>query len=158
MQKLKKTVVLVLFLILIVQSNAAERGRPDCDDNTLEHYLSKTDVVVIGEVTGGLQRIGIDTESSYAARETRFEFAVSESIKGKLAAQQTIDVTVIRIHDISQEHWSPAQGDKLILFLKASGDSWVTADKWFGAQPYSQAFVEHLKRVQAQVDFPAEDR
>jgi hypothetical protein len=78
---------------------------------------------------------------------TGFEFKVSERIKGKAVPKGTLTVTVSRAHDLG--HWTPRRGEKLVLFLKPSGDGWVSADKWFGAQPYSGALVEHLKRVAA---------
>lgn len=152
MQAWNAAMIPMLLTILALQASATERSNRGPDDDTLKHYLSKADVVVVGEVTDGWQRIGIHTDLPYAVRATGFEFAVSAWIKGKVAAKQTIRVTVTRAHDIEHGHWTPAQGEKLVLFLRPSGDSWVSADQWFGAQPYSQALVEHLKRVQAQTE------
>jgi hypothetical protein len=156
MQALSAAVIAVFFPILALSPLAAEQAKSDGDDDTLKHYLSKAEVVVVGEVTDGLQKIGVDFGSAYPVERTEFEFQVSERIKGQATPKQMLRVTVARAQDLG--HWMPGPGEKLVLFLKSSGSSWVSADKWFGAQPYSRAFVIHLKRVKIQPEAPAKDR
>ena len=78
----------------------------------------------------GLQRIGVDF-APIPVSVIGFQVNVTNSIKGKIAAKQTIMVTMTRAHDIGTLT-PPQQGEELVLFLKSSGDSWVSADKWFG--------------------------
>lgn len=152
MKKRNMCVLSAALLILPFPLMAAEKTQADADDDTLRHYLSKSEVVVVGQVTDGLQRIGVDFGSAYPVRVVEFEFKVSDGIKGKIAAKQTINVTVTRAVDI--EPWIPRQGNRFVLFLKPSGKSWTSADKWFGVQPHSEAFVTHLKRLRDQPAVP----
>jgi hypothetical protein len=84
-----------------------------------------------------------------------FQLEVSDSLKGKIAAKQTITVSVTRAIEVGQS--VPEPGQRVVLFLKSSGESWASADKWFGLRP-SGTFVEHLKRVQRQANAPATSR
>ena len=153
MPKLITSVFAVLLLLLGMPWAATGQGKPDSDDDTLRYYLSKSEAVVVGKVTDGLQRIGVDF-APIPVSVIGFQVNVTNSIKGKIAAKQTIMVTMTRALDIGTLT-PPQQGEELVLFLKSSGDSWVSADKWFGMQPYSRTLVEHLKRVQGQAKAPA---
>lgn len=156
MQKLSVSVFTVCLLTLVMPFAAVGQDKQDSDDDTLRYYLSKSETVVVGKVTDGVQRIGVDF-NPIPVNVIGFQVHVTDSIKGKVAAKQTIMVTVTRAHKIGQS-LPPEQGEKVVLFLKASGDSWVSADKWFGMQPHSPTFVEHLKRVNSQAKAPAKAR
>lgn len=156
MQKLSVAVFTVCLLVLVMPFTAVGQDKQDSDDETLRYYLSKSEAVVVGKVTDGLQRIGVDF-NPIPVNVIGFEIKVTDSIKGKVAAKQTIMVTVTRAYNIGQS-LPPEQGEKVVLFLKSSGDSWVTADKWFGMQPHSLTLVEHLKRVNRQAKAPAKTR
>jgi len=155
MQKLSVSVFTV-FLLMAVPFVAAGQGKLDSDDDTLRHYLSKSDAVVVGQITEGVQRIGVDFGPANPVSVAEFQLKVSDSIKGRVAAKQTIKVTLTRALDIGQS--VPEPGQRVVLFLKASGESWATADKWFGLCPHSPTFVEHLKRVKSQIEAPAKGR
>jgi hypothetical protein len=152
MQKCSLLLFTVIILLLMPFVAMAE-DKGDSDDDTLKHYLSKSDAVVVGKVTAGPQRLGVDSNST-PARVIEFRFKVLESIKGKIAEKQRISVTEIRALDIGLS--PPEQGQKLVLFLKSSGGALETADKWFGVRPYSGAFVEQLKRVASEAEPPGE--
>ena len=151
MQKLSVPFVMAL-LLMAGPVAAAGQVKPDSDDDTLRHYLSKSDAIVVGQVTEGVQRIGVDFGPANPVSVAEFQLKVSYSIKGRIAAKQTIKVAWTRPLDIGQS--VPEPGQRVVLFLKASGESWATADKWFGLCPHSPAFVEHLKRVKSQVEVP----
>jgi hypothetical protein len=156
MQTPSAAVVTVLLPLLALPPMPAERAKPDGDDDTLKHYLSKAEAVVVGEVADGLQRIGVDFGPAHPVGVVTFRFRVSESIKGKAAAKETITVAATRALEVGQG--VPPRGTRLVLFLKASGESWASADKWFGMHPHSPAFVEHLRRVNNRPEAPAKDR
>ncbi|MBM4073734.1 MAG: hypothetical protein FJ271_33155 [Planctomycetes bacterium] len=156
MQKLSATVVTASLLISAMSNTAVAQDKADRDADTLLFYLSKSEAVVVGKVTDGLQRIGVDF-NTIPVNVIGFQVKVTDSIKGNVAAKQTIMVTVTRAYSIGQS-LPPEQGKKVVLFLKSSGASWVSADKWFGMQPYSRTFVEHLKRVKSQAKAPPKAR
>lgn len=156
MRKLNVSVFMVFLVLSGLPFAAAGQGKPDCDDDTLRHYLSKSEAVVVGEVTDGVQRIGVDFGSANPVSVVEFQLKVSDSLKGKIAAKQTITVTVTRAPDIGQS--VPEPGQRVVLFLKSSGGTWASADKWFGMRPHSVTFVEHLKRVQSQEKAPVKSR
>lgn len=148
MQKLSATVFTGCLLILAMPLTAVGQDKTDSDDDTLKYYLSKSEAVVVGTVTDGLQRIGVDF-TPIPVNSIGFEIKVIDSIQGKVAAKQTMVLTVTRAFNLGQS-LPPVQGEKVVLFLKASGNSWVSVDKWFGMQPYSPTLVENLKRVKGQ--------
>jgi hypothetical protein len=156
MHKLSVSVFTAFLLLLAAPFAATGQDKPDSDDDTLRYYLSKSEAVVVGKVTDGLQRIGVDSDP-IPVNVIGFQVKVTDSIKGKVAAKQTIMVTVTRAFDIGQS-LPPEQGQKVVLFLKSSGDSWVSTDKWFGMQPHSRTLVEHLKRVKSEAKAPGKAR
>lgn len=156
MHPLSTSVVTVLLLHLAAPLTATGQERPDGDDDTLRYYLSKSEAVVVGKVTEGLQRVGVDFNPT-PVNVIGFQVRVTDPIKGKVAAGQTIMVTLTRALDIGQA-LPPGQGENVVLFLKSAGDAWVSADKWFGMQAHSRALVGHLKRVNRQAKAPAPAR
>lgn len=148
MRKLSLSVFTVVLLFPAMPLAATGQDRQDGDDDTLRYFLSKADAVVVGEVTDGMQRVGVDS-NPIPVNVTGFQVKVTESIKGRVAAQQRIMVTVHRAFGLGQT-LPPELGEKVVLFLKSSGNSWVSADKWFGMQPHSLILVENLKRVKSQ--------
>src|SRR5262245_13129234 len=99
MQKLTASAFTVVLLVLAVPLAAAGQDKRDSDDDTLKYYLSKSEAVVVGEVTDGMQRLGVDFDS-IPVSVIGFQVKVTESIKGKIAAKQTIMVTMNRALDI----------------------------------------------------------
>ncbi len=154
MCKLSVSLAPSLFVLVTFPLAARGQDRPDGDDDTLRHYLAKSEAVIVGEVTRGAQRIGVDFGPAHPVSVVSFEVKALESVKGKIAAKQTISVTVTRALGLGLS--PPEQGQRLVLFLKSSGDSWVSADKWFGLTLYSPALVENLKRVKNQPPTPTE--
>src|SRR5262245_17210253 len=55
---MQKLTVSVFTLFLAVPFTAVGQDKPDSDDDTLRFYLSKSEAVVVGKVTDGMQRIG----------------------------------------------------------------------------------------------------
>ncbi len=145
MKRFSISVFMFGLLIAAMPLGTAKEGHADSDDDTLKLYLSKAETVVVGEVTDGMQRIGVDQSGGTGVNVVSFEVKVTESIQGKVAAKKTIVVTFQQA--IGLDRYLLKVGDKLVLFLKPAGDSFVTADKWFGATPYSWTLVHNLKRV-----------
>ncbi|MBI3469530.1 MAG: hypothetical protein HY000_41540, partial [Planctomycetes bacterium] len=63
--------------------------------------LSKSEAVVVGKVTDGLQRIGVDF-NPIPVNVIGFQVKVTDSIKGEVAAKQTMMVTATRAFNIGQ--------------------------------------------------------
>lgn len=145
-----KTMGEILFWIVFGALGNAGPAGTQVSDESLKQYLKKSEAVVIGEVTDAMQRIGIDFPPGGCVSQVHFEFRVLESIQGSIRAQQTIPVLLIRVQEIGLNF--PLPGEKLVLFLKPSGEGWVSVDKYLGMIPYSPAFVGDLKRVHHQVN------
>jgi hypothetical protein len=122
----------------------------ELDDPTLDSYLSKSEMVVVGkamnDVGGGF---------IHGMRLHLYgEFKIIETIKGKAVSGSTIQVQV------SQEHlFTLKKDEQLILFLSYHGGTaregaesipvWDTDDYDFGALPASTGVVSALKRLAA---------
>ncbi len=124
------------------------QNKKDSDDDTLRYYLSKSDAVVVAKVAEGLQSIGFDY-NPIPVNVNSFHIQVIDSIKGNFAVKELISVKVTRAYNLCQS-LPPEREEKIVLFLKGSGDSWFSADKWFAMQPYSLTLVEQLKQIQGQ--------
>ena len=65
--------VTVLLPLLVAPEGVTEPARSDGDDGTLKHYRSKSEEVVVGEVTDGFWRIGAHFGSAHPVKEVTFE-------------------------------------------------------------------------------------
>lgn len=123
-------------------------GFADTDDDTLRFYLSKSELVVTGEIT---------TEPSCYTREAGVpeyscEFKIAEVLKGDdILNGETIRVTIRRFESGPKDrHPLVEQGAECILFLddtERGHPAYVTADFWFGVQRPSASLVRSLKRL-----------
>jgi hypothetical protein len=115
-------------------------------------YLSKSDVVVLGEFTS--EPIGLSKEAgviSYVA-----DFRIAQLIKGGALGERrvggTIKVNIVRFESEPEDR-SPElnKGGKCVLFLRCNdprpGPRYVTSDMWFGIQRPSPWMVRALSRL-----------
>jgi hypothetical protein len=124
----------------------------DDGDETLRWYLSRSDVVALGQFTSDV--IGESGEAGVI--HYRADFKVAQLIKGpasgKKAVPQTISVNIVRF-EFGKEDELPemAKGKQCILFLKQVGaqekPSYITADVWFGVQRPSPTMAKSLSRL-----------
>lgn len=135
-------------------------SRADGDDDTLQMYLSKSDVVLLGEFTsepiGSTREVGV---INYGA-----DFRISQLIKGAAVGERkvggTIPVNVVRFESAPEDHLPVLKkGGKAILFLKCNDrqakPTYQTADVWFGVQPPSPWMAKSLARLAAEQAKPA---
>lgn len=139
-----KLLVVVAFLMCCLSS-----ARANEDDDTLRFFLSKSPLVISGEITSPVRQIQIKGMTYYS-----FDFKVREVVKGKLAAAKLVHVRINRTeYYTAEESTFLKEGSSCILFLKPleikglEKSSWQSADLWFGAQPYNYEMLERLKRV-----------
>lgn len=123
------------------------QARGDGGDETLRHYLSRSKVVVAGEVA--TEPRAVDKEAGVAGY--LFEFRVSQRLAGPDVGP-AIGVRVVR-HERAPED-APARlekGRRCILFLNPAGGgatpAWESADPWFGLQPHSDAMAAAIRRL-----------
>jgi hypothetical protein len=122
----------------------------DLDDPTLDYYLSRCEMAVVGNLTsdenGGF--------SSGMALHSLGQFKVAETIKGKAAPGSTIHVEIVRrTFPVFKKE------DKVVLFLNDRGTKtrngtewetcWTTDDLDFGVIPASPEVVTALKHLAA---------
>jgi hypothetical protein len=137
-------------LIVILAAWSATTARADAGDDTLKYYLSKADLVVLGEVTS--DPVGV---TSAATVTDFFEFKIAQVLKGNGPAKGTT-MKVSTLHYAFDPEDQPRElrkGGKCILFLKAArpkeSPAWATVDPWFGVQPVSSFKVWNLARLAA---------
>lgn len=125
-----KKVICVLAMMLLPLFVAA-----DTSDDTLEFYLDKSDLVVLGTIAS---EVGADF-SELGVPNYICEFKVSDVLKGdKDLKGQTIKVNIKCFEmDKKDKHPLIKKGSECILFLKEPKGEfslYVTADFWFGIQ------------------------
>jgi hypothetical protein len=133
----------LLFSIFAVLPVLADDG-----DETLNGYLSKADLVVVGKITA--DPMAIIHESGVP--NYICEFLVSDVLKGDAKLKgQVIKVNIMRFEmDEKDKHPLIKKDGECILFLKKAAPdipSWVTVDFWFGVQNPSPWMVRSLKRL-----------
>lgn len=125
--------------------------RADDGDDTLQFYLSKSDVVARGEFTSGL----IDFNDEAGVINHVGDFKISQLIKGKPLGKRrvggTINVYIVRF-ELQPEDRLPElkKGGKCILFLKHNERQtppYRTSDMWFGVQPASPTLAAALFKL-----------
>src|SRR5262249_24329833 len=123
----------------------------DDSDETLRFFLSKSDLVVLGEITSKPDGI-VDEKGvwNYVC-----DFRIAEVLKGQKPGADTIRINIVRI-ELNNENRLPElkKGGKCILFLKKAGvgvePAWQSADSWFGFQRPSPWMARSLKRLAGQ--------
>lgn len=129
-------------------------------EETLCFYLSKSDVVVLGEfasepIRKGASKFGTDYQA---------EFKIAQLLKwdapGETRVGATIKVHIVRAvlyaDDFEPEDQLPElkMGGKCILFLECRDlkptPSYITADLWFGVQRPSSWMARSLARIVAE--------
>jgi ankyrin repeat protein/thiol-disulfide isomerase/thioredoxin len=120
----------------------------DESDDTLRHWLAKSEVVVAGTIAS--EPIGIVTEAGVV--NYSFEFRVSETLCGTWKGEPTLRAGVVRFENDPRDRLPYLKQDSwCILFLKSAGErtipAWTTADFWFGVQPYSAPLARAIKRL-----------
>jgi hypothetical protein len=137
----------VIGLILVLAGPAFA----DDSDETLQYFLSKSALVVLGEITS--QPRGIVTEDGVV--NYICDFRIAEVLKGKKPNADTITINIVRFERVNEDRLPELKkGGKCILFLKnarpGEKPAWRTADFWFGFQAPSPWMAKSLKRLAEQ--------
>ncbi len=143
------------FLLLLTSLVVVLPVHASSGDDTLKFYLSKSDLVVMGQITS--EPIGIVDETgvpNYAC-----EFRVQDVLKGGgKVKDQVIKVDIMRFEmSAKDKHPLIKKDGECILFLKGPAPNtpiWVTADFWFGVQYPSPRLARSVKNV---AEKPAKD-
>lgn len=128
--------------------------RADDGDDTLRSYLSKSDVVALGEFTS--EPIGESAEAGLVHYQA--DFKIARLLKGKPLGDRrdggTIRANVVRV-EFEPADKLPAlrKGGRCVLFLTCNDrqgpPSYITADPWFGVQPPLPSLAKSLARLAA---------
>jgi len=121
----------------------------DTSDDTLNFYLSKSDLVVVGkivsEVGAVIDELGVP---NYIC-----DFEIQDVIKGDEGLKdRTIKINIMRFEiDKEDKHPFIKKDSKCLLFLKKANEgntpAWETADFWFGIQHPFPTMIKSLKRL-----------
>ena len=120
----------------------------DDGDDTLRFFLSKSELVVLGEITS--EPHGVWDEKGVV--NYICDFRIAEVLKGKKPGTDTVAVNIVQF-ELDKEDRLPGlkKGTKWIVFLKSAPDGakppWRTADFWFGVQRPSPWMAQSLKRL-----------
>ncbi len=143
-------IVLSLIACLLPIAAFAEDG-----DETLLLYLSKSDVVVLGEFT--TEPVGAVREAGLISYQAGFKIA--QLIKGETRGNRknggVIRVNLVR-QELAAEDRLPdlKKGGKCILFLKVAdkreNPTHMAADVWFGVQRANSVMAKSLTRLVAE--------
>lgn len=131
---------LVLFLTASVFAYGSE--------GTLRYFLSKSDLVILGEITSEPTRTSEEVGVVYYY----CDFQIADVLSAWKPTEESIHVNIIRFElDESDRIPDLTIGCKCILFLKNVGGiekpEWETSDVWFGFQRPSPSMAETLKRL-----------
>ena len=140
MKKILMSLLLFVALAGIVKA--------DESDDTLRHYLSKSNLVAVGIIppnsSARIEELGVP---NYIC-----DFRIKEVIKGDSQLEgKNIRVNIMRF-ETQEKDKNPLikNGGECILFLRNVAPkipSWETADFWFGIQSYSPWMAKSLKRI-----------
>jgi hypothetical protein len=128
----------------------------DDGDDTLNFYLSRSDLVVRGEIVS--HPVGFVWQAGVA--NYTCDFRIAEVLKGKGPGTDTIAVMIVRF-ELEEGDGLPdlKKGGKGVLFLKAADGgatpAWRTADVWFGFQRPAPWMVGSLKRLAEEAEAKA---
>lgn len=125
-----------------------------CADETLRFYLSKAELVVLGEISSDISSFSEEV----GAVHHRCDFQIAEVLRGNwLGESKTIAVDIARFELNDADRLADLKkGYRCILFLNNQGNRktprWQTADVWFGVQYPSPSMAKSLRRL-ARVEF-----
>jgi len=142
---MKRRILMLCSLVFLIALSAPA----DESDDTLKHFLSKSDCVVLGAIVS--KPIGLSTESGVVVYIC--DFKISEVLKGNgLTNGITTKVSIERfVQSTSDQHPLIKEGSECILFLKNAKPHNIpklqTADYWFGIQYPSSSLVHSIKRI-----------
>lgn len=141
---MKATGIVIAALFVVAGVCQADSG-----DDTLQLFLSKSDLVVLGTIVTEPEVIF----SEKGVPNHLCEFKVAEVCKGDAGLKgKTIRINIQRFEsDKKDRHPLIKKDGECILFLKKEAPgtvpSWVTADFWFGVQHPFTSMVKSLKRL-----------
>lgn len=138
---------IVLGLVAVLSAPALVTG----SDETLRFFLSKSDLVVLGEITSDAARSNEEVGAVYYF----CDFRIAEVLKGKKPSNDSIQISVNRFElDEGDRLPELGKGYKCIVFLKNAGSAqkprWETSDVWFGIQRPSPSMARLLKKLVAE--------
>jgi len=122
-------------------------------DDTLRYYLSKSSLVVSGDIIDGPRIVSTET----SVNRYSFRLKVTKIIKGGIHENALKDgLPVGTIHPETNKAESLAfvkKGERVIVFLRERQDKlggWEGADPWFGVQQYNEIMEDALERLYAE--------
>ena len=142
---MKKIIFCFFVATLMLQAIA----KADNSDDTLKFYLSKSDLVVLGNIIS----IPVAFMSESGVPNYNCKFKVADIIKGDNSLKgKIIEVCILRFEIHKKDHHPLIKKDaECILFLKKTSQgtvpAWVTSDFWFSVQYPSPWMVRSLKRL-----------
>lgn len=135
----------VVVFVLLARSSLADDG-----EDTLRSYLSKSSLVVSGEIIAGPD---VSTTEQWVNRYS-MRVKVAKVIKGGINDKELkdgLDLTVIRFEKKVSERLAFLKKDgRVILFLRERDDNvrgWRSVDPWFGVQQYNEIMEDELERL-----------
>ena len=139
--KTMKRLICIIFVMLPALVAA------DADDDTLEFYLKKSELVVVGTI---VELWGIPWDGEKVVQPWTYELKISDVIRGGDSLKGKSIKFSIRHFMKVEKDVDPLleKGSEIIVFLKDDGDGgWETADIWFGIHFPSPTMIESLKRL-----------
>jgi hypothetical protein len=147
-------------LALVLTAAVAGTALADPPDDTLRHYLAKSQYALVGEVVSEPTKVDrVSDDAGGLIKKGQVVYTCRVKVLDRFhhpdgPPPTEIPVCVVRWADEKDE--LPAvlkKGEKGIFFLRwvdsgVSGAStaWVSADPWFGVQRYHARMVEMLKQ------------
>ena len=139
-----KTLTVLLIIAVLIGPTVI---LADTDDDTLQFYLEKSDLVVLGTI---IELWGIPFDGWGVVQPWTYEFKVAEVLKGDDGLKGKAIKFDIRHFTEDEKDVDPLlkKGNECIVFLTDDGDGgWITADIWFGIHYPSPTMVKSLKRL-----------
>jgi hypothetical protein len=123
----------------------------DDGDDTLRFYLSRSDVVVLGEFASELDAHTREAGVVHYGGTFRIDQLIKGKAQGERRVGGTIDVHVVRFESAPEDRLPELKkGGRCILFLKENkqpGSPCSTVDVWFGVQRPSPWMARSLARL-----------
>jgi hypothetical protein len=159
-------ILLVCLLALIWASSIAT-----ADDDALSYYLSKSELVVVGEVESARIHLALDrsiTEydcsikvshvfrggqrcSLSSAKLREFWEKEIQQIKPGSELKARVDRNTTSTHAVEEKLTN--KGQQYVVFLRTSSRvramAWESTDRWFSVQPAIPTMIEHLAETTA---------
>jgi len=127
--------------LIVIALAAAQFAWCQPGDDTLRFYLSKSNMVIAGEM-----QEGICSTSSFQA--CSFSIRVDEAFKGGAVRG---DIVAFQTESFWGDYALPCHAEhaKCIVFLTPGKETghWKVADPWFGMQNYSSFLATSIKRT-----------